>query len=96
MLEARRAERNYSLLRDTAYVNTNHDLLANVTDILSKIHTLNRKNKPRLKKLWKRYTFISGNVEQRLLRWGGQAMPLVISLKNAVDDAASGNYQIEF
>src|ERR1700676_3601308 len=38
MLEARRAERNYSLLRDTAYVNTNHDLLAKVTDILSKIH----------------------------------------------------------
>jgi CHASE3 domain sensor protein len=27
MLEARRAERNYSLLRDTAYVNTNHDLI---------------------------------------------------------------------
>src|ERR1700683_1360136 len=32
MLEARRAERNYSLLRDTAYVNINHNLLAEVTD----------------------------------------------------------------
>src|ERR1017187_7662766 len=31
MQEARRAERNYFLLRDTAYVNTNHDLLAEVT-----------------------------------------------------------------
>jgi hypothetical protein len=40
MLEARRAERNYSLLRDTAYVNTNHDLLAGVTDSLSKISAL--------------------------------------------------------
>ena len=40
MLEARRAERNYSLLRDTAYVNTNHDLLAEVTDILTKIRKL--------------------------------------------------------
>jgi len=40
MLEARRAERNYSLLRDTAYVNTNHDLLAEVTDILTKIRNL--------------------------------------------------------
>src|ERR1700675_4849693 len=40
MLEARRAERNYSLLRDTAYVNTNHDLLAEVTDILTRIRNL--------------------------------------------------------
>src|ERR1019366_7220753 len=40
MLEARRAERNYSLLRDTAYVNTNHNLLAEVTDILVKIRNL--------------------------------------------------------
>src|ERR1700683_1948852 len=37
MLEARRAERNYSLLRDTAYVNINHNLLAEVTDSLSRI-----------------------------------------------------------
>src|SRR6202047_1834814 len=40
MLEARRAERNYSLLRDTVYVNTNHDLLAEVTDILTRIRNL--------------------------------------------------------
>jgi methyl-accepting chemotaxis protein len=40
MLEARRAERNYSLLRDTAYVNTNHDLIVKVTDILTKILNL--------------------------------------------------------
>src|SRR6202035_4899145 len=40
MLEGGRAEPNYSLVRDTAYVKTNHDLLANVTDILSKIHNL--------------------------------------------------------
>jgi methyl-accepting chemotaxis protein len=40
MLEARRAERNYSLLRDTAYVTTNHDLLVRVTDILTKIRNL--------------------------------------------------------
>jgi len=40
MLEARRAERNYSLLRDTAYVNINHNLLAEVTDILTKIGNL--------------------------------------------------------
>ena len=40
MLEARRAERNYSLLRDTASVNANHDLLAEITDILIKIRNL--------------------------------------------------------
>jgi len=40
MQEARRAERNYFLLRDTAYVNTNHDLLAEVTHTLTKIHDL--------------------------------------------------------
>jgi methyl-accepting chemotaxis protein len=40
MLEARRAERNYSLLRDTAYVSTNHYLIAEVTDILTKIRNL--------------------------------------------------------
>jgi methyl-accepting chemotaxis protein len=40
MLKARRAERNYSLLRDAAYVKTNHDLLADVTDILAKIGNL--------------------------------------------------------
>jgi len=40
MLEARRAERNYSLLRDTTYVNTNHDLIVEVTDILTKIRNL--------------------------------------------------------
>jgi len=40
MLEARRAERNYSLLRDTAYVNTNHDLIVEVADILTKIRDL--------------------------------------------------------
>src|ERR1700681_3623661 len=36
MQEARRAERNYFLLRDTAYVNTNQDLLAEVTHTLTK------------------------------------------------------------
>ena len=40
MLEARRAERNYSLLRDTAYVNTNHDLLAEVRNTLVEIRNL--------------------------------------------------------
>ncbi len=40
MQEARRAERNYFLLRDTAYVNTNHDLLAEVTHTLIKIRSL--------------------------------------------------------
>jgi CHASE3 domain sensor protein len=40
MLKARRAERDYFLLRDTAYVKTNHDLLADVTDILAKIGNL--------------------------------------------------------
>src|SRR6202167_3789537 len=40
MLEARRAERNYSLLRDTAYVNVNQKLLTEVTDILTKIGNL--------------------------------------------------------
>src|ERR1022692_2330718 len=40
MQEARRAERNYFLLRDTAYVNTNHDLLAEVTHTLTKIRNL--------------------------------------------------------
>src|ERR1700693_4643027 len=50
MLEARRAERNYSLLRDTAYVNTNHDLLANVTDILTKIRNLEPEERATTKK----------------------------------------------
>src|ERR1700686_3891360 len=40
MQEARRAERNYFPLRDTAYVNTNHDLLTKVTDTLTKIRDL--------------------------------------------------------
>jgi methyl-accepting chemotaxis protein len=40
MLEARRAERNYSLLRDTAYVSANHNLIAEVTDFLTKIRNL--------------------------------------------------------
>jgi methyl-accepting chemotaxis protein len=40
MLEARRAERNYSLLRDTVDVNANHDSLAEVTDTLAKIRNL--------------------------------------------------------
>src|SRR5450755_4127980 len=40
MLEARRAERNYSLLRDTAYVNTNHERIVEVTDTLTKIQNL--------------------------------------------------------
>jgi len=40
MQAARRAERNYFLLRDTAYVNTNHDLLADVTHTLIKIRNL--------------------------------------------------------
>src|ERR1035441_3895035 len=39
MQEARRAERNYFLLRDTAYVNTNHDLLVEVTQTRSEEHT---------------------------------------------------------
>jgi methyl-accepting chemotaxis protein len=40
MQEARRAERNYFLLRDTAYVNTNHNLLAGVTNTLTNIRIL--------------------------------------------------------
>jgi CHASE3 domain sensor protein len=40
MQEARRAERNYFLLRDTAYVNTNHNLLAEVTHTLTNIRDL--------------------------------------------------------
>src|SRR5580704_11160628 len=40
MQEARRAERNYSLLRDTAYVSTNHYLIVEVTDILTRIRNL--------------------------------------------------------
>lgn len=40
MLEARRAERNYFLLRDSGYVNANRESLANVTDILNKIQGL--------------------------------------------------------
>jgi methyl-accepting chemotaxis protein len=40
MLEARRAERNYSLLRDTAYVDANRNSVAEVTDILIKIGNL--------------------------------------------------------
>jgi methyl-accepting chemotaxis protein len=40
MQEARRAERNYFLLRDTAYVTTNHVLLVEVTDTLAKIRNL--------------------------------------------------------
>jgi CHASE3 domain sensor protein len=40
MQEARRAERNYFLLRDTAYIDTNHDLLAQVTRTLTKIRKL--------------------------------------------------------
>jgi len=40
MQEARRAERNYFLLRDTAYVNTNHNLLAEVTRTLTNIRDL--------------------------------------------------------
>jgi CHASE3 domain sensor protein len=40
MLEARRAERNYSLIRDTAYVSANHNLIAEVTDFLTKIRNL--------------------------------------------------------
>jgi len=40
MQEARRAERNYFLLRDTAYVTTNHDLLVEVADTLAKIRDL--------------------------------------------------------
>src|ERR1700723_4342681 len=34
MLEARRAERSYPLLRDTSYVETNHDRIAEVTQTL--------------------------------------------------------------
>lgn len=40
MLEARRAERSYPLLRETSYVDTNHDLLAEVTQTLIKIRKL--------------------------------------------------------
>jgi CHASE3 domain sensor protein len=40
MQEARRAERNYFLLRDSGYVDTNHDLLAEVTRTLTKIRNL--------------------------------------------------------
>src|SRR5450631_2584011 len=40
MLEVRRAERNYALLRDKAYVNTNHDLLAQVAELLTEIVNL--------------------------------------------------------
>jgi len=40
MLEARRAERNYSLLRDSSYINTNHDFLAEVMGTLTKIRNL--------------------------------------------------------
>src|ERR1700691_2305096 len=40
MLEARRAERTYPLLRDKAYVNTNHDLLAQVSVILTEVGNL--------------------------------------------------------
>ena len=40
MLEARRAERSYPLLRETSYVNTNHELLAEVTETLNKIRKL--------------------------------------------------------
>ena len=40
MQEARRAERNYFLLRDTAYVDTNHELLAEVTHTLTNIRNL--------------------------------------------------------
>lgn len=40
MLEARRAERNYFLLRDQAYVKQNADSLANVTQIVDNIGAL--------------------------------------------------------
>ena len=40
MQEARRAERNYFLLRDTAYVNTHHELLDEVTHTLTEIRKL--------------------------------------------------------
>jgi CHASE3 domain sensor protein len=40
MLEARRAERSYPLLRDTSYVDTNHDRIAEVTQTLIKIRKL--------------------------------------------------------
>src|ERR1700684_826063 len=40
MQEARRAERNYFLLRDTTYVNTTRNLLAEVTNTLSNIRNL--------------------------------------------------------
>jgi len=43
MLEARRAERNYSLLRDTAYINANHDSIVEVTKTLAKIGSLEPK-----------------------------------------------------
>ena len=50
MLEARRAERNYSLLRDAAYVNTNHDLIVEVTDTLTKIQNLEPEEQPTTQK----------------------------------------------
>jgi CHASE3 domain sensor protein len=40
MLEARRAERNYFLLRDPAYLKANQNSLATVTDTLKKIRSL--------------------------------------------------------
>ena len=51
MQEARRAERNYFLLRDTAYVNTNHDLLAEVTHTLTKICDLEPEEKATAQKV---------------------------------------------
>jgi nitrogen fixation/metabolism regulation signal transduction histidine kinase len=40
MLEARRAERNFFLLNDAADVSENHDLLTNVSSVLTQIRTL--------------------------------------------------------
>lgn len=40
MLDARRSERNYFLLRDPAYVTSNHDSVARVEDLLTRIRNL--------------------------------------------------------
>src|ERR1700691_5763113 len=40
MLEARRAERDYPLLRDSSYIDTSRDFLAEVMDTLAKIRNL--------------------------------------------------------
>ena len=71
MLEARRAERNYLLLRDPAYLEANRGSIANMRETLFKISC--RQSSQTLKKFWMNCSGTNSALRRQVRSWEHQA-----------------------